>query len=109
MGGDLAVIRSADDDSFIFDLIKKQDTVTFWGAWLGLQRNADGNLVWVDGTPLEGNFQNFAGGEPNNVGGKENCVTMYGTGNYGKGRWNDLPCVYKGRLSKPVILCQKST
>ena len=109
MGGDLAIIKSADDDKFIFDLIKKQPTVTFWGAWLGLQRKqADSKFYWVDGTPLEGNYQNWAGGEPNNSRGNENCVTMVGKGNDGKGEWNDLNCAYTGGHTRPVVLCQKS-
>jgi len=31
---------STSDNAFVLDLVKKQGTVTEWGAWLGLQRKA---------------------------------------------------------------------
>ena len=113
MGADLPVIRSAAEDKFIFNLMKKQSTVTHLGLWLGMNRSAvDSKFYWVDGTPLEGHYQNWADGEPNNANNEEHCGNMYGTPghrNVQPGKWNDLPCVY-GRLGNeadPVILCQK--
>ena len=35
LGGDLAIISSAEENQFVFDLIKKQDTFTKLGAWIG--------------------------------------------------------------------------
>ena len=109
MGGDLAIIRSADDDKFILDLIENQATVNFWGTWLGLRRDTnDSTFYWVDGTPLKkGNYQNWALLEPNNNGGNENCVTKIGKGSHAKGLWNDLDCAYTGEYTRPVVLCQK--
>ncbi len=43
--------------------------------WVGLnQLSTTSGFVWSDGTPL--NFVNWAGGEPNNANGGENCVEM---------------------------------
>ncbi|XP_078350045.1 uncharacterized protein LOC144634874 [Oculina patagonica] len=41
LGGDLAIIKSAAENNFIFNLVKKQKTVTAWGVWLGFIRKAD--------------------------------------------------------------------
>ena len=112
-GADLPVIRSAADDKFIFNLMKNQSTVTHLGLWLGMNRSAVGSkFYWVDGTPLEGQYQNWADGEPNNNNNGEHCGNMYGTPgdrNVKPGKWNDLPCEYGyfGNKSVPVILCQK--
>jgi len=67
LGGDLAVIRSQDENNF-FELLKKQQIVTFWGAWLGLHRKpAAGNaFYWIDDTPLADHYFAWASKEPNN-------------------------------------------
>ena len=58
LGGDLAIIRSQDENNFTLDLVMKQKQVTFWGAWLGLHRNpsAGDQFYWIDDTPLAGQF-----------------------------------------------------
>ena len=61
------ITRSAQEDDFIYGLEMKQPTVTRRDAWIGLQRNAaDKKFYWVDSTPLEGHYQNWNKGEPNN-------------------------------------------
>ena len=108
MGADLAVITSAQQQSFIFDLVKKQDKLTVWGVWIGLQRKADSKFYWVDGTPLEGHYQNWYIGEPNNYrGAREDCGHMYGkqAGAGKAGAWNDLLCGHGGSRG---LLCQKT-
>ena len=41
LGGDLAIIKSAAENNFIFTLLKKQKTITGLGVWLGFVRKAD--------------------------------------------------------------------
>ena len=101
LGAELSIIRSAKENDFISDLVKKLNKDI--AVWLGLQRKADSKFYWIDGTPLEGHYQNWNRGEPNNARWRENCVHMYGTG-YRVGKWNDLPCIY----AAPSVLCQKS-
>ena len=45
-----AIVRSAAENSVIFDLIKKQKAITNWGVWLGLVRKADTEFYWIDDT-----------------------------------------------------------
>ena len=102
MGGDLVIIRSAQENDFIFDLVKKLNKHV--GVWLGLQRMDDSEFYWIDGTPLEGHYQNWNVGEPNDYGGREDCGHMFGTGS-AAGKWNDSPCDWK---VVPSVVCQKS-
>ena len=105
LGADLAIIRSAAENTFIFDLVKKQKTVTDWGAWLGFVRKADTKFYWLDGTPLTRGYAAWQSGEPNSL--KEKCGNMFA--DYRGGKWNDLLCdVAQIHLKHaPVILCQK--
>ena len=115
MGGDLAIVRSEDDNTFIFNLVKSQSTVTYLGAWLGFQRSdPQSNFYWNDGTPLEGRYQNWDDKEPTNsfLTYDENCGAMFGTPgilNREPGKWNDVNCDTNGffLIDAPVILCQK--
>ena len=107
LGGDLAIIKSADENNFIFTLLKKQKTITDWGVWLGLVRKADKKFYWIDDTPLAKGYRAWGSGEPNNARGIEKCGNMYGLG---VGKWNDLPCDIdpaKHWKYAPVILCKK--
>ena len=109
LGGDLAIIRSAAENNFIFDLVKKQKTITSLGAWLGYVRKADNKFYWIDGTPLARGYHVWGSGEPNNLNGNEKCGNMFGTSSGGPGKWNDLPCdMDPAKLEyAPVILCQR--
>ena len=106
VGANLAIIKSADQNDFIFNLIRSQNTVTKWGAWIGIERRADGKLYWLDGAPVEGKYSSWAAGEPNGDG---NCVQMYGTQDLSLGKkWNDISCQLGSHVTDaPVILCQK--
>jgi len=108
MGGDLPIIKSAEEDAFLTDLIKT-NTQSFWGAWIGLIRKADSRFYWIDDTPLEGQHSNsaWASEEPNNYRGIEDCVNHYGKEYLGK--WNDFPCEAGSNHNNdnPVVLCQK--
>ena len=100
LGGDLATIRSAEENSFIWDLISKQKSVTEFGAWIGLYRKGDSKFYWVDDTPLQ--YTEWKPGQPDNSGGVEDCVNVNG------GKWNDLRCDAWGDSSRaPVTLCQR--
>jgi len=108
LGGDLAIVTSEDENNFALELLKKQETVTFYGAWLGLYRNpsAGDAFYWINCTPLAGQFSAWASGEPNHV--QEKCVHMYAASSR-IGKWNDKECSLSvaGESEAPVVLCQK--
>ena len=107
LGGDLAIIKSAAENNFIFALLKKQKTINKRGVWLGFVRKADNKFYWIDDTPLARGYTAWASGEPNNARGIEKCGNMNGLG---VGKWNDLPCdINPAKHWKyvPVILCKK--
>jgi len=117
LGGDLAIIRTAEENNFIFDLVKKQVTITEMGVWLGFKRDSDNKFYWIDDTPLTGNYSAWAIGEPNNYeNDNEDCGNMFGSGNqrpsYDHGKWNDLACSITREVDyqkyAPSILCQKN-
>ena len=109
LAADLAIITSATENNFIFDLIRSQQTVTDGGAWLGLCRKDDNKFYWIDDTPLEGQYSAWASDEPSSN--DEKCVQMYGKGPR-EGKWNDEPCSLSEKdlhfNSAPVVLCQKA-
>ena len=108
LGGDLAIIRSQDENNFVRDLINQQ-TVQDRGAWIGLYRKADhdNKFYWIDDTPLAGQYSAWASGEPNDQ--AEKCVHILLTGSKKKyGKWNDNKCNLseEDKSKSPVILCQ---
>lgn len=106
LGGDLAKITSATENQFIFDLLRKQDTITLYGVWLGLHRKADTKFYWADDTPLAG-YTAWGATEPSSL--YEKCGHMIGYGPRG-GKWNDISCTFPAAFhpsTAPVILCQK--
>ncbi len=66
---------------------------TAWGLipgdwWIGANDLAmEGTFAWTDGTPLD--YTAWAGGEPNNAGGVEDCAHLWAASG---GPWNDLDC-----------------
>ena len=112
IGGDLPIIKSAAENKFVFELMRNSDTVTAIGAWLGLERDkvSRTKFRWIDGTPLEGEYENWFDGQPDNHNGKEECVNMFMVNNTkAAGRWNDYACGCYNDLPIycPVILCQR--
>ena len=98
IGANLPIINSAEENTFISDFLKRQDK-----AWIGLKRNAsDSKFYWVDGTPIEGNYNSWGSGQPNNWNGKQNCAFIVLQS--GHGVWNDKACA----KSKAATLCQKA-
>ena len=106
LGGDLAIIRSQDENNFVRDLINQQ-TVQDRGAWLGLYRKTDNMFYWIDDTPLAEQYSAWASGEPNSN--DEKCGHIYKQSDK-LGKWNDIGCNLDGayKYSAPVVLCQKN-
>ena len=112
LGADLPIISSADENKFIGDLVFKQATLTWGGAWIGIQRKqADNKLYWIDGTPVAGGYTSWSRGNPGET---EECGHIMGkAGSAGwkhqEKMWNDVPCTLtNSRSAWPVILCEKS-
>ena len=108
LGGDLAVINSAEENDYLFNVVLMEETVTKGKAWIGLTKDPyDSKWYWIDETPLEGNYENWNAGEPNNASGDEDCAHFYKS----EGGWNDHRCEMKGEWLEldqvPVILCEK--
>ena len=114
LGADLGKITTASENQFIYDLLRKQKTVTHYGVWLGLHRKKDQQFYWVDDTPLSG-YTAWGLGEPNDSAahGGEDCVHKIGEKRswpFQPGQWNDVPCSLHGIVPSeitPVVLCQK--
>ena len=106
LGGDLAIIKSAAENNFIFTLLKKQKTITSWGVWLGSFRKADNKFYWIDDTPLAKGYTAWASGQPNKV--SEKCGTMFDSAKGAGGKWHDVTCdATRYWKHAPVILCKK--
>ena len=108
---DLAVITSETQNEFLYGLINSKTQDSWYGTWIGLERNAqdENKFYWVDGTPLSGQYSNWASGEPN--GNSEKCGLFWGPEASKPNKWNDAYCDFSIRVSegkpKPLVLCQK--
>ena len=101
LGADLAVIKSEDENQFVYDLLRNSSGAR--DGWIGLYRKADNKFYWLDDRPEEGNYQKWNDGEPS--GGNEDCGELVGSnGILKKGKWNDKPCSNIG----PVSICQRA-
>ena len=80
-GGDLVVIESQQEDTFL--------TARMTGnIWIGASdRNLEGTVVWVDNQPLV--FENWGATQPDDFQGLEDCLEKRLTDG---GRWNDRQC-----------------
>ena len=106
LGGDLAIIRSAAENAFIFKLVIKQSTVQNWGVWLGFVRKADNTFYWIDGTAMANGYTAWGRGEPNNV--KEKCGNMFGKeGRAGKWNFTLLCCSRQPEVYPSYTLQEK--
>lgn len=90
MSAHLPIIKSAEENSFIWKLLHVRGKK--W-AWLGLQRRQSySEFYWIDGTPLAGNYDSWKNGEPSNNY-EEDCAYISADGSTGDaGGWNDIPC-----------------
>ncbi|XP_065142420.1 uncharacterized protein [Paramisgurnus dabryanus] len=99
-GGHLAIVLTADEQTFIWDLLPRGPWHAFW---FGLSdENIEEDWRWVDGTKLVGGF--WEDGEPNNHN-DEDCGYMIKTlvlSRVATKSWYDAPC----EMYRPFI-CEK--
>jgi hypothetical protein len=89
IGGTLAIIKSDDEQKWVFSNFSLCAEGGHAGLWIGLHRiNLGGPFVWVTGAHVE--YTNWNQGEPNDVGGIENCAHMSSADSTAPGKWNDL-------------------
>jgi hypothetical protein len=95
----LAVITSSAEQTFI-DAIDGKNLAGY-ARWIGATR-VNGAFAWNDGSALS--YTNWASGQPDNVGGGENCL---GSGRPGlaPGAWHDLNCI----TTSMYYLCERPT
>ncbi len=85
LGGHLVTITSAEEQSFLIDLVKNFNKKN---VWIGAYPN-NGIMEWITGEEF-GSYTNWASGEPNNVFNMQNAVMMYThKAAYPAGTWND--------------------
>uniref|UniRef100_A0A8C2IKY0 Si:ch73-343l4.8 n=1 Tax=Cyprinus carpio TaxID=7962 RepID=A0A8C2IKY0_CYPCA len=91
-GADLVIINTEEKQRVISSLVSER-------VWISLSdREQEGNMKWVDNSPLKQGF--WLKGEPNNHN-NEDCIEL----NYNRrltgwstlNNWNDLPCFEKKR------------
>eukprot|EP00058_Branchiostoma_floridae_P015261 XP_002600749.1 hypothetical protein BRAFLDRAFT_83492 [Branchiostoma floridae] len=95
-GGTLAMPRDAETDAFLISLVKQFVWSVldrgYWGFWFGLHdRREEGSFEWVDGSAL-GAYNNWGRGQPDNRGGKEDCVFYETIENITGTDWTDYRC-----------------
>ncbi|XP_044207430.1 galactose-specific lectin nattectin-like, partial [Thunnus albacares] len=84
-GGNLASIHSADENSFLRNLVIRV-TGHCLHTWIGgFDAVKEGTWMWTDGSRFD--YRRWGTGEPNNVG-VENCIEMNFRGSF----WNDGRC-----------------
>uniref|UniRef100_A0A8D2JET0 C-type lectin domain-containing protein n=1 Tax=Varanus komodoensis TaxID=61221 RepID=A0A8D2JET0_VARKO len=78
-GGQLASPQSMEENTAIQQIVARHNKA----AYLGMDDiQAEGTFAYLSGDPI--GYTNWANGEPNNAGSKENCIEMYLDG-----KWND--------------------
>ncbi|XP_042565715.1 C-type lectin domain family 4 member K-like [Clupea harengus] len=92
LGGHLVIIDSEEEQKFVSGFKKR--------VWIGAMKT-EGTWTWVDGKVL-GNAGYWAKGEPNDSGGKENCVEIKFRGDP-LNTWNDGTCSLTN-----IYFCEKA-
>jgi hypothetical protein len=86
--GYLATITSAEENDFIYGAFSSQN---FWESWLGGYQDPGAPRAeswhWVTGELWS--YTNWNPGQPDDTGGDETYLQMWGPGTIGPGRWND--------------------
>jgi len=91
MQGHLATITSQAENDFVSALIPATE-IPGYAVWLGgSDAGHEGQWQWTSGTEAgqDVGYTNWNSGEPNNAGGGEDSLEMYGFGL--SGLWNDQP------------------
>lgn len=100
LGGYLATVSSQAENEAIYGLVRNDDR--FWfidgagngqGPWLGGYQSSGaqeprGGWRWVSGESFD--YSHWAPGEPNNSGGAEHHLQLFGSGTLKGARWNDV-------------------
>ncbi|KAK2547218.1 C-type lectin domain family 4 member M, partial [Acropora cervicornis] len=101
MSAKLPIIKSKAENTFIVDLMSKQNVA--W-VWLGMMRK-QGKMVWFDNTPAEPSnralYSAWGKKEPSNKK-NEDCAYL----DFHKKTWDDNKCDHTPS-SGPSVLCQK--
>ncbi|MBC8329382.1 MAG: choice-of-anchor J domain-containing protein [Planctomycetes bacterium] len=89
LGGNLATIDDQPENDWVFNTFGNFNGLAR-DLWIGYTDEAvEGVFVWTSGATSA--YTNWAAGQPDNNGGIENWVHMYGFGSiYGPGEWNDM-------------------
>ncbi|TFK09487.1 dedicator of cytokinesis protein 4 [Platysternon megacephalum] len=90
-GGLLASPRNSAENSAIQQIVVRHNKA----AYIGINDiQTEGSFKYLSGEAI--GYSNWAAGEPNNVGGIEDCIEVYPDG-----RWNDKSC-----NEKRLIICE---
>ena len=99
-GAHLASIHSDEEMTFISTL---QFPAAVMNVWIGGHRVGNA-FVWNDGSDF--NYGNWHPNEPNDSGGREDCVEFFHyPGKQNNYKWNDIPCDVTNRVEG--YLCKK--
>ncbi|XP_044181107.1 uncharacterized protein LOC122962245 [Acropora millepora] len=99
LGADLAVIKSEDENQFVYDLLRNTSGDNH--GWIGLQWKAD-KFLWLDNRPEEGNFKNWGQKKRCEISCNKKCVHLIKGRLKDGGQWNSRPC----SDPIPVAICQ---
>ena len=81
----LVTINDSSEQSWVEGVASGLSSSHWW--WIGLNDlDNEGSFQWESGS--SSGYTNWAGGQPDNYNGLEDCAHIYGT----SGTWNDLPC-----------------
>ena len=97
-GWTMLCIQNAQQNNFIWNSVTKTGVDT----WLGYSdKEIEGTWEWVNG--CQSNYTNWAGYEPNNYGGNEDCAVLSPTYYSSVKGWNDASCEYSDQY---LCVCQ---
>jgi len=99
LGGNLASIHSYWEYRAIQG-VTWRGAYAYRDSWIGgSDAHEEGVWLWSDGTAF--NYRNWCPGEPNNHGGRQNCLQM----NFGAHKcWDDAQCYYR----RPFVCARKA-
>lgn len=84
-GGRLVILEDEEENASVSEAVGELSNQSYWIA--ATDRVDEGVFLWVDGSTIA--YDAWAGGEPNNSGGSEDCAQ----GNFRRpGLWNDGRC-----------------